>query len=129
MLRSESMLAGCALVGFVPTRDAERARRFYVETLGLTFESDDHFAVVVRAHDNAIRIVRMKDFTPAPYTVLGWEVPNIEKKVEELGEKGVAFLRFGGLPQNDAGIWTTPDGSKVAWFHDPDGNVLSLSQH
>jgi hypothetical protein len=64
-----------------------------------------------------------------PWTVLGWAVPDIEATLAELAGRGVAGLRFENLPQDEQGIWTTPDGSKVAWFHDPDGNTLSITQH
>lgn len=123
------MLSEYAVIGFIPTVDADRARRFYVETLKLEFESDDRFAIVVRSNKTMIRIVRLKEFTPASYTILGWEVPDIAKAVEELSAAGVHFARYPQVPQDAAGIWTTPSGSKVAWFQDPDGNVLSLSQH
>lgn len=123
------MLSECSLIGFVPTTDAARARRFYVDTLQLAFESDDQFALIVRARGTMIRIVRMQEFTPASYTILGWEVSDIDKEVRELSAAGVSFLRIPPLSQDALGIWTTPSGSKVAWFHDPDGNVLSVSQH
>ena len=71
----------------------------------------------------------MAQFTPAPFTILGWQVTEIEKTVAGLQAKGVAFERFGFFEQDSLGIWTAPTGDKVAWFKDPDGNVLSLSQH
>jgi predicted enzyme related to lactoylglutathione lyase len=123
------MLADNPLIGFIPTTDATRARAFYVETLKLDFVEDDQFALVVRTHGSMIRIVRMGPFTPAQSTILGWEVPDIADSVRQLTEAGVTFLRYSFLEQNDAGIWTSPSGSHVAWFNDPDGNVLSLSQH
>ena len=76
-----------------------------------------------------LRIARVKEFTPFPFTVLGWEVEAIEQAVADLGAKGVTFERFPGLRQDPLGIWTAPAGAKVAWFKDPDGNVLSVSQH
>jgi catechol 2,3-dioxygenase-like lactoylglutathione lyase family enzyme len=123
------MLSECALIGFIPTVDAERARRFYVDMLGLEFVADDQFAVVVKANGSTIRIVRLEKFTPASYTVLGWQVANITATVDGLTKAGVSFVRYPYFQQDDLGIWTTPTGAKVAWFHDPDGNVLSLSQH
>ncbi|HEY0796766.1 MAG TPA: hypothetical protein VGD64_13410 [Acidisarcina sp.] len=78
---------------------------------------------------SSIRIVRLEKFTPATYTILGWEVSDIATTATELAKSGVVFLRFLNVPHDDFGIWTTPDGSRVAWFHDPDGNVLSISQH
>lgn len=83
----------------------------------------------MQAKENMIRIVKMKDFAPAQYTILGWEVPDMTSAVQELAQRGVVFSRYGSIPQDELGIWTTPDASKVAWFNDPDGNVLSISQH
>ena len=123
------MLSSSKLVGFIPTIDAQRARQFYVDILKLEFVADDHFALVVRANQSTIRIVRLEKLTPATYTILGWEVSDIATTVGELVQAGVSFLRFPPLPQDDLGIWTTPSGSRVAWFHDPDGNILSVSQH
>ena len=123
------MLRGCDLIGFVPTADADRARQFFVDVLGLEFVADDGFALVVRAASSTIRIVRMGSFTPLPNTILGWEVPELSATVERLTGAGVAFQRYPHLNQDALGIWTSPDGSQVAWFNDPDGNVLSLSRH
>jgi catechol 2,3-dioxygenase-like lactoylglutathione lyase family enzyme len=126
------MLPASPIIGFVPTHDADRARAFYADTLGLTFIADDGFALVFRSGSNMIRIARSGEFTPAPYTILGWEVEDIVAEVTALTSKGITFARYPFLPpdQVDAlGIWSTPTGDKVAWFQDPDGNTLSLSQH
>lgn len=118
------------LVGFIPTRDAARARTFYETTLGLRFVSDDNFALVFDSNGTMIRIARVPDFTPFLFTLLGWEVPDIESTVADLAAKGVQFARYGFLDQSPSGIWTAPGNvAKVAWFPDPDGNLLSLSQH
>ncbi|WP_263373684.1 VOC family protein [Granulicella aggregans] len=126
------MLSTSPIIGFVPTRDGERARAFYAETLGLDFVTDDGFALVFRSGSNMIRIARAGEFTPAPYTILGWEVADIVAEVTALTAKGIAFARYPFLPPDqvdELGIWSTPTGDKVAWFQDPDGNTLSLSQH
>ena len=123
------MLASSKLIGFVPTRDSAQARAFYEGKLGFQFVADDMFALVVRAGENMIRIAKAKDFTPAPYTVLGWEVSNIESVVAWLTERGVVFEKYPFIQDSKLGIWTAPNGDKVAWFKDPDGNVLSVSQH
>ncbi len=126
------MLANTPIIGLVPASNAERARAFYEETLGLSFLSDDGFAIVVKANDTIIRIVRMGEFTPVPYTILGWEVANMEETVAGLTAKGLVFDRYPFLPADqidELGVWTTPTGSKVAWFKDTEGNTLSLSQH
>jgi catechol 2,3-dioxygenase-like lactoylglutathione lyase family enzyme len=117
------------IVAFVATRKAQEAKAFYSDKLGLKFVSDDGFALVFDIDGTMLRIARVKEFNPMPFTVLGWEVEAIEKTVADLGKKGVAFERFPGLPQDQHGIWAAPGGAKVAWFKDPDGNVLSLSQH
>jgi catechol 2,3-dioxygenase-like lactoylglutathione lyase family enzyme len=124
------MLAQCDLIGFIPTTDATRARAFYVDTLKLDFIYDDNFAVVVRAGGNNIRIARMdkSSFTPALFTILGWEVPDIDAAHKELVASGVTFEKY-PFVKDPSGIWSAPGGAKVAWFKDPDGNVLSISQH
>jgi catechol 2,3-dioxygenase-like lactoylglutathione lyase family enzyme len=123
------MLASGKMIGFVPTKDAPKARAFYEGKLGFHFVSDDPFALVVRAGESTIRIAKAQDFTPAPYTVLGWEVKDIEAVVRWLQKQGVACEKYPFVEDRELGIWTAPSGDKVAWFKDPDGNVLSVSQH
>jgi catechol 2,3-dioxygenase-like lactoylglutathione lyase family enzyme len=123
------MLGTTKIVGFVPITDGERARAFYEGVLGLKFIKDDGFAVVFDANGIMIRAAKMKEVKPAQFTILGWEVTGIENAVRALREKGVHFEIFGFFKQDELGIWTAPTGDKVAWFKDPDGNVLSLSQH
>jgi catechol 2,3-dioxygenase-like lactoylglutathione lyase family enzyme len=122
------MLGSINIVAFVPTKDFEKAKAFYVGILGLGFVKEDGFALVLDANGIMVRVAKAQ-FTPAPFTILGWQVPNIEKIVRELQGKGVVFERFGFFEQDALGIWTAPTGDKVAWFKDPDGNVLSVSQH
>ena len=124
------MLNDAPLIGFIPTRNAEAARQFYEGKLGLTFVADDQFAVVFRTPAGTmIRVVRVGDFTPAPFTILGWEVTAIEEKASTLTERGICPLRYSFLEQDHLCIWTAPTGDKILWFTDPDGNTLSLSQH
>lgn len=119
-----------AIVAFVPTRDPDRARGFYRDLLGLRLISQQlPFALIFDAHGIMLRLVVVKDFTPPPYTTLGWDVPDIEHAVASLKNKGIQFERYPNMSQDQLGIWTAPGGSKVAWFRDPDGNTLSLSQH
>jgi catechol 2,3-dioxygenase-like lactoylglutathione lyase family enzyme len=124
-------LATLTPIAFIPTSKPEAARAFYEQTLGLTFVSDDQFALVFRVGptQTMLRVVRSGDFTPAQFTIFGWEVSDIHATVAELAAKGVAFSRFGFLEQDEAGVWAAPGGAKVAWFKDPDGNTLSLSSH
>jgi catechol 2,3-dioxygenase-like lactoylglutathione lyase family enzyme len=124
------MLGSIDIVAFVSTQDFEKARAFYVGVLGLRFVKDDGFALVLDANGIMVRVAKVPPpFTPAPFTILGWQVSDIEKVAEELQQKGVQFERFGFFEQDKLGIWTAPGGDKVAWFKDPDGNILSVSQH
>lgn len=124
------MLARNAIIAFIPCKDANRARAFYEQTLGLRFVSDDSFALVMDANGTMVRIARVGDFTPASFTILGWQVDDIDATVAEMAFKGVQFSRYPFLEQSDNGVWSAPGGvAKVAWFLDPDGNILSLSQH
>jgi catechol 2,3-dioxygenase-like lactoylglutathione lyase family enzyme len=123
------MLAAGRLIGFVPTRDSKRARDFYEGKLGFQFVSDDQFALVMQAGESTIRIAKAADFSPAQYTVMGWEVADVAAMVKWLNGRGVTFEKYPFIDDQELGIWTTPTGDKVAWFQDPDGNVLSLSQH
>jgi catechol 2,3-dioxygenase-like lactoylglutathione lyase family enzyme len=124
------MLGATNIVAFVPTTDAKRARAFYEGTLGLRFVKDDGFALVLDANGIMLRVAKVQpDFKPAQFTILGWQVSAIEGVVSGLQKKGVQFERYGFLEQDKLGIWTAPTGDEVAWFKDPDGNVLSVSQH
>ena len=116
------------IISFVATRNPAGARKFYEQTLGLAFISEDPFAVVFDANGTMLRVQKVPELSPARHTVLGWEVPDIRAEVEALTKKGVRFERFDGLPQDESGIWTSPSGGKIAWFKDPDGNMLSLTQ-
>jgi catechol 2,3-dioxygenase-like lactoylglutathione lyase family enzyme len=123
------MLGSTNIIAFVPIRDSDKARAFYEGTLGLRFVQDDGFALVFEANGIMVRAAKMKEFIPAQYTILGWQVSGIENMVQALQKKGVHFEIFGFFKQDQLGIWTAPTGDKVAWFKDPDGNILSVSQH
>ena len=123
------MLGSTNIIAFVAITNAEKARAFYEGVLGLRFVSDDQFALVFDANGIMVRAVKLKELTPAQFTVLGWEVSGIEDLVKRLAERGVKFERYGFMKQDELGIWVAPSGAKVAWFKDPDGNVLSVSQH
>ena len=123
------MLGSINIVAFVPTKDPDKARAFYEGVLGLRFVKDDGFALVLDANGIMIRVATVKDFTPAQFTILGWQVSGMENVVRGLQKRGVHFEIFGFFKQDELGIWTVPTGDKVAWFKDPDGNVLSVSQH
>jgi catechol 2,3-dioxygenase-like lactoylglutathione lyase family enzyme len=123
------MLTTGKLVGFLLTKDYEQAREFYEGKLGFEFVSLDQFALVMRAGENMIRIVKMPDFRPLKSTVLGWEVSDVGAVVTWLAGRGVQTEKYPWVQDKEHGIWATPGGDKVAWFKDPDGNVLSVSQH
>jgi len=116
------------LVCCAATTMPEKANEFYQDTLGLSSVADTPFAIVFDANGTMLRIQKVEHLTPAEHTLLGWKVDDIRATIEELTAKGVRFERFDRLPQDELGIWTTPDGSRVAWFKDPDGNTLSLTQ-
>jgi len=122
------MLGSSPIMAFAATTDSGRAKAFYEDVLGLKFVVDDSYALVFDANGTMLRISKVADFKPAPYTVLGWKVTDMVESINELTAKGVAFERFPGFPQDDLGALTFPDGTKVAWFKDPDGNMLSLAQ-
>jgi catechol 2,3-dioxygenase-like lactoylglutathione lyase family enzyme len=122
------MLASNKIIGFVLTTDFARARDFYEGKLGLQFVGQDDFALVLSAGGNMIRIAKAPEFTPLHSTVLGWEVTDIEAEAKWLESRGVQLEKYPWV-QSETGIWSAPGGDKVAWFKDPDGNVLSLSQH
>ena len=114
---------------FVITRDRAVAKKFYGEVLGFKFVSEDDFAAVFDLNGTMLRMSTLKDFQPQQHTVLGWDVPDIVASVTALNAKGVTFNIYEGFGQDKLGIWNAPGGgTKVAWFQDPDGNVLSLTQ-
>jgi catechol 2,3-dioxygenase-like lactoylglutathione lyase family enzyme len=115
-------------MAFLATSQPDKARAFYCEVLGLRFEEDSPFALVLQASNATIRIQKVKTFTPLPFTALGWKVQDIRATVQELNSKGVHFERFPAVPHDDLGIWTSPSGAQISWFKDPDGNILSLTQ-
>ena len=113
---------------FGATANAERSREFYERVLGLEFVSEDPFALVFRIGESMLRIQKVKEVRVLPYTALGWEVSDIRQVVRDLRAAGVEFQRYEGLGQDSDGIWSAPSGALVAWFKDPDGHVLSLTQ-
>ena len=123
------MLKSAKIIAFAPIRDSKRSRPFYEGILGLHFVSDDPFALVMESNGVMVRLAKVPNFKPAGFTVMGWEVTNIKKEVTTLNGRGVTFERFVGIDQDELGVWASPGGAKVAWFKDPDGNILSLSQH
>lgn len=113
---------------FLATANAERSRAFYEQVLGLAFVADEPPALVFRIGDSMLRIQKVEQVHAAPYTALGWAVPDIRQSVHDLRAAGVAFQHYDGLIQDGDGIWHAPGGALVAWFRDPEGHVLSLTQ-
>ncbi|MGH7783825.1 MAG: VOC family protein [Candidatus Binatia bacterium] len=123
------MLAKCQLAAFAATTDPDKAREFYEKTLGLKLISDEEYAIVFDANGTTLSIQKSGEFTPHPFTSLGWHVDDIETAVNELRERGVAFEQYPRMADDSNSIMTCPNGAKVAWFKDPDGNLLSLDQY
>ena len=124
------MLGSSKLIGFVGVRDAERAKAFYRDTLGLKLVMDElPFALVFDCQGTMLRVTLVREVAAAPYTVLGWAVTDITAAVSRLTAAGVQFQRYPQIQQDELGIWSAPGGARVAWFQDPDGNLLSISQH
>lgn len=121
-------LSKAKLVAFVATANADRAKTFYEQTLGLTLCEDSPFALVFDAQGVMLRIQKLPAVTPAPNTVLGWDVADIRATIRDLAERGAIFERYPRLAQDELGVWQSPAGALVAWFKDPDGNTLSLTE-
>jgi catechol 2,3-dioxygenase-like lactoylglutathione lyase family enzyme len=122
------MLTGQAIMAFLATQSPHRSREFYQNILGLELIADEPWALVFDSHGTMLRIQKVEHLKPHPFTSLGWSVPDIAGIVERLSSKGVEFVRYDFLPQDELGIWNSPSGARVAWFRDPDGNLLSLTQ-
>ncbi len=116
------------IIAFVPARDLERAKTFYVDQLGLELRGQDAFALVLEAGGTLLRVAKVGEFQPAQFTVLGFDVANIEQEVTALRAQGITCERYPDMLQDEKGIWKSPSGARVAWFKDADGNVLSLTE-
>jgi len=121
------MLATSPIMAFVATVNSDQSRAFYESALGLRLVSDDPFAVVFDCAGTMLRIQKVERLEPHPFTALGWQVADIETAVSDLESKGIAFEKF-PFVEDPHGIWTAPGGARIAWFKDPDGNTLSLTQ-
>jgi len=122
------MLESSDIVAFAAATDLHRARAFYEQVLGLTVAEHNDIACVLDTNGTMLRVTAVPEVCRAGYTVLGWRVTDITATVRDLAARGVVFLRYDGMNQDSDSVWTTPGGDKVAWFTDPDGNVLSLTQ-
>jgi catechol 2,3-dioxygenase-like lactoylglutathione lyase family enzyme len=122
------MLADKKLKAFVPTVKPAETKSFYKDILGLKLLSEDNYALEFDANGTLLRVTIVQEFKPQPFTVLGWNVTDIVSEIKSLNEKGIVSEKYPFLEQDGLGIWISPGGSKVAWFKDPDGNVLSLTE-
>ena len=122
------MLGDKELKAFVPTVMPGKAKSFYKDLLGLKLLSEDNYAMEFSANGVLLRVTTVPELKPHGFTVLGWNVPDILSMVKSLNGKGIVFEKYDFLEQDELGIWTAPGGSKVAWFKDPDGNILSLTE-
>jgi len=123
------MLEDKKLKAFIPTVNPEKAKNFYSNVLGLKLISEDHYGMEYNSNGALLRITIVNKLTPHPFTILGWEVDNLPFMIVSLLKAGVEFERYNFLEQDDLGIWNAPGGVKVAWFKDPDGNLLSLTEY
>jgi catechol 2,3-dioxygenase-like lactoylglutathione lyase family enzyme len=126
---ARSRLGSRKLVAFVATAAPAKAKKFYRDTLGLRLVDENPFALVFDAHGTMLRVTQVEKVVVAGYTVLGWQVPDLADMVMRLKKAGVRFQRYDGMGQDKLGIWQSPSGAKVAWFTDPDGNTLSVTEH
>ena len=122
------MVGQSKVIGFLATKNPRLTRGFYEEKLGLTFVSEDNFAVVFDVNGTMVRIQKVEKVNPHPYTALGWMVSSIRTVATQLAKRGVEFQRYPGMKQDELGVWSSPGGAKVAWFKDPDGNILSITE-
>jgi catechol 2,3-dioxygenase-like lactoylglutathione lyase family enzyme len=122
------MLDRSEVMAFSATTRPAEALRFYRDVLGLTLVADEEHAIVFDARGTMLRVQKAAHHTPAPHTLLGWRVDDLDATLAGLAERGVRFERYDFLPQDERGVWTTPDGTRIAWFKDPDGNLLSLTR-
>jgi predicted enzyme related to lactoylglutathione lyase len=122
------MLSDKKLKAFVPTTNPIQAKTFYKDLLGLTLLSEDDYALEFDANGTLLRVTIVQEFGPQSFTILGWDVSDIHDVIKSLNKNGIECNKYDFLEQDNSGVWISPGGSKVAWFKDPDGNVLSLTE-
>ena len=127
MATLRAVIEAARFMGFIPVSHLAKARSFYSDVLGLRVREENPFAVSLDSGDTTIRLTQVEDLQPQNFTIAGWVVPDLHVAIDALVGRGVTFTRYGGMNQDERGIWTTPNGDQVAWFKDPDGNTLSLT--
>jgi catechol 2,3-dioxygenase-like lactoylglutathione lyase family enzyme len=122
------VLTDAAPLAFIPSTDLDRSRSFYVETLGLRLAEESDAGLVLDLAGTKVWVVKVGDELRAqPFTIFGWQVDDLDATMAGLAERGIEFLSYDGFGQDDAGVWTAPSGTRIAWFEDPEGNNLSLN--
>src|SRR2546430_2533016 len=122
------MLGSSDLIAFVSATSLSRARAFYEQTLGLPVVGHTDFACVFDANGTMLRVTAVSEVSRTGYTVLGWRGADIPPAVPDPPAQGAGFGRYDRMGPDEHRIWTAPGGDRVAWFADPDGNILSLTQ-
>jgi catechol 2,3-dioxygenase-like lactoylglutathione lyase family enzyme len=125
---TESPLGSQKIMAFAATADPAKAKAFYRDVLGLRLISEDGFALAFDVQGVMLRVTTVQKVSVAPYTVLGWQVGDIAVTAKALAKVGIQFRRYQGLTQDELGVWQAPGGAKIAWFQDPDGNTLSITE-
>lgn len=120
------MLANAKLQSLILTSRIEEAGAFYRDVLGLPLQGTADGAWVFHVGGGALRVAPVPSTKPSEHTVLGFSVPDVDKVIASLTSRGVLFERFDGFAHEENGTVMTPDGARVAWFRDPDGNILSV---
>ncbi|GMN04031.1 VOC family protein [Erythrobacter sp. MTPC3] len=113
---------------FTASAKHEEARAFYGEVMGFVLTDDNPFSFEFDAAGTMLWVQKVEEFAAHPFTQIGWGVNDIVGERDRLVEHGAEFLRFEFMEQDERDIWTAPDGAKICWFRDPDGNTLSLTQ-
>lgn len=121
------MLTNSRAYSGLAVRDLQEARRFYAETLGLEVTEEYGLMWLNLAGGRDTLVYEQADAVPASFTILNFEVDDIEAEVSGLAARGVRFERYAGLAQDEKGIFRD-EGPYIAWFKDPSGNVLSVLQ-
>lgn len=116
-------------ISFIATDKPEAAKIFYTEVVGLELKEATPFALVFQDGPHVLRVQIVDALEPVGYTVHGWQVTSIMDEIGLLVSRGAYFQRFEQLDQDASAIWTTPRGDKIAWFKDPSGNTLSLTEY
>jgi catechol 2,3-dioxygenase-like lactoylglutathione lyase family enzyme len=123
------MFGSAKLQVIICTSKIQPAEQFYGGVLGLPLQARSQGALVYDVGGTSVRVSPVPSTRPSEHTVLGFAVPDIASAIAVLQGRGVTFERFPGFSHDQSGVVCAPDGSRVAWFRDPDGNLLSVVQY